>query len=222
MRDIVLLGVGWWQYQDRFGRLAKRFYADLLRDDVMHSVRDAHTKQMLARLGVTNVINTGCPTMWSLQVFEAVIPTLAVITLTDYNQQPDRDLSFLRAVHDRFDDVVYWPQGELDRDYLRKLEKSGDLPEIRVLTPSVQALDEALAEGRCFLGTRLHASIRSLKAKKPAFLIPIDNRATEIARHDALPLISPDLSDVIPGKVFTYRYTRRPEIDQFLLQFQTR
>ena len=32
----------------------------------IHSVRDSFSEQMLNSMGITNVINTGCPTMWGI------------------------------------------------------------------------------------------------------------------------------------------------------------
>jgi polysaccharide pyruvyl transferase WcaK-like protein len=221
MQNVILLGVGWWQYQNSFGKLAKQFYKNLLRDDVQHSVRDGHTAAMLAKLGFENIINTGCPTMWDLASFTADIPDRAVVTLTDYHRNPERDLVFLSRALDVFDQVAYWPQGSGDIDYIGELSQSIDLSRIEILPPSVQAFDAALAEGRAFAGTRLHACIRALQRKNPAFLIAVDNRAKEISRSDKLPLIDPALPDLMVGNEFSFNYIRRPEIDQFLLQFRT-
>ena len=65
----------------------------LLSKTYLHSVRDEYTKDMLERIGIKNVINTGCPTMWSLTEEHCKqIPikksNSVVFTITDYNKKP--------------------------------------------------------------------------------------------------------------------------------------
>src|SRR5690606_19316855 len=64
---VVLLGVGWWQYQEKpVSTYSKMMYRSLFSKRYLHAVRDNYTAQKLAEIGIKNVINTGCPTVWGL------------------------------------------------------------------------------------------------------------------------------------------------------------
>ena len=51
---------------DAIDAYTKKFYKTLLSDEYLHSVRDEMTKKRLNSIGIENVLNTACPTMWSL------------------------------------------------------------------------------------------------------------------------------------------------------------
>lgn len=61
---VILLGAGWYQYQDEPTGYTKRILKALLDGQYLHAVRDEYTRQRLLKLGITNVLNTACPTMW--------------------------------------------------------------------------------------------------------------------------------------------------------------
>src|SRR5690625_2131922 len=63
---IILMGVGWGAYQESPNKLASRFYNKVLSEKYINSVRDGYTEQKLKSIGIDNVINTGCATMWKL------------------------------------------------------------------------------------------------------------------------------------------------------------
>ena len=54
------MGAGWWQYGDEPNGYTRMLYRSVLSKSHIHSVRDAYTRDMLARCGVTNVAVTGC------------------------------------------------------------------------------------------------------------------------------------------------------------------
>ena len=60
----LLMGVGWWQYQDRPDRYTAHLLRSLLAD-TPHAARDSYTTRQLESIGIP-VLNTGCPTMWEL------------------------------------------------------------------------------------------------------------------------------------------------------------
>jgi len=66
MKNIILMGVGWWQYQSKPNLYTKILLNKVFHSQMLHSVRDNYTKIMLESAGITNVINTGCPTLWNL------------------------------------------------------------------------------------------------------------------------------------------------------------
>ena len=66
-RKVNLLGVGWGSYEIKpnwWGRIVCRI---ILNKSGFHSVRDDYTKEMLNKLEIYNVLNTGCHTTWNLK-----------------------------------------------------------------------------------------------------------------------------------------------------------
>lgn len=61
-RNVILLGVGWGEYQEECSDYSRMIYRAMLNPRVLHSVRDEYTLEKLHRAGFRNVINTGCPT----------------------------------------------------------------------------------------------------------------------------------------------------------------
>ena len=71
--------------------------------------------------------------------------------------------------------------------YLREIGAEGYTP----IAPDVAEYDRILVEQDVdFIGARLHGGIRALQHGRRALVIPVDNRATEIGKSTALPVIS--------------------------------
>ncbi len=92
---VILLGVGWWNYQDMPTFYTKKVLSGLLDSTYLHSVRDSYTEKKLKQIGIDNVINTSCPTMWRLtEEFCSHIPCkkqdTVVTTITDYRKNTER------------------------------------------------------------------------------------------------------------------------------------
>ena len=49
VRDAILLGIGWWQYQGRATPFTSNFYQQILSPDRLHSVRDHYTSREAVR-----------------------------------------------------------------------------------------------------------------------------------------------------------------------------
>lgn len=188
----VLLGAGWWQYGNTPNWYTKILYRFALSKDFVHSVRDEYTKNQLEKIGIQNVVNTGCPTLWCLTEEHCnLIPQgksdVVVFTLTDYNKNIDLDSLFVEKLIDSYQRVVFWPQGKGDSDYLEAL---GFSSRVESLSPSLEAYDEFLASNEVdYVGTRLHAGIRALQNKRRSIIVSIDNRAEEKHRDFGLPII---------------------------------
>ncbi|MGC4050776.1 MAG: polysaccharide pyruvyl transferase family protein [Paludibaculum sp.] len=94
INDGVLFGVGWWQYQGPVTRFTSRFYKRVLSGHRLHSVRDGYTATKLREAGIANVVNTGCPSMWSLDGMVSNRQMLrtedCLLMLTDYYTNPKR------------------------------------------------------------------------------------------------------------------------------------
>lgn len=202
----VLLGVGWWQYQDRaISAYSRLLYRNMLSPHFLHAVRDGYTQQKLVSIGIRNVINTGCPTVWMLdeahcrQINVGKKP-LVVTTITDYMRHPEKDRQMLDTLLKEYAGVYVWLQGSGDKPYLERLmgENSG----LNFIAPKLSVFDRFLEENDCeYVGTRLHAGIRALQKKRRAIIIGIDNRALEMRKDIGLNVLErsrmEELSDLI-------------------------
>ena len=68
MNNICLLGVGMQSIdlEHDMSEYSKKLLKYMLNPKIIHSVRDDETKKALENIGIKNVINTSCPTMWAL------------------------------------------------------------------------------------------------------------------------------------------------------------
>ena len=190
----VLVGVGWKSYSQKFNMLGKLLLKSRLSSPYFHSVRDEFTKKVLAELGVKNVINTGCPTTWTLDREHcSKIPNkkgdCVLLTLTDYNTCDKDDQILLDILLKRYCRVFFWPQGLRD---LEQLHKKVGAEKVTLIEPSLRALDGLLADESMsldYVGTRLHCGIRAMRFFRRSIIISIDNRATEISADMNLPTL---------------------------------
>lgn len=184
-----LMGVGWWQYQGT-NEVSAWLWRTILVGG-LHSVRDEYTKQKLAKIGVDS-INTACPTMWGLtERIDFPRPSNTVVsTITDYHADEARDRRMIEILKSTYSNVVVWPQGSGDRQYLAKIA-----PDLELLAPNLQAFNSAIARPSTdYFGTRLHAGIRALQRSVRSMIVPVDNRAVEINRDTGLPIATQKLS----------------------------
>ena len=187
VNNVVLVGVGWWQYQKKPNLYTGYLLRRILHRDAIHSVRDEYTKNYLQSIGIENVVNTSCPTVWGLSAEHcAKIPARqspkVVCTLTDYHQNKAADSAFLRLIIEKYEHCYLWQQGEGDAEYFKSL----GLPagRIELIPPKLSAYDQLLKdEDIDYIGTRLHAGLRALQRARRALILSIDNRAIEISKH---------------------------------------
>jgi SAM-dependent methyltransferase len=197
IRKAVLLGVGWWQYQDEPNEYTKNLLRRCLSDQWLHSVRDSYTLQKMRSMGFENVINTGCPTMWPLvDINRSEFPTekadSVLLMLTDYislYQKPELDVTLVELLLSRYRTVYYWPQGRQDLELVRQW--SGQL---KILEPNIQSLFSLIEgpESFDYVGTRLHGGVACLLARRRSLILEVDNRAAEIAKDTNLPTCARD------------------------------
>lgn len=193
LSDIVLMGCGWWQYEERpITRYTRWAFDKIFSKQYVHSVRDEYTKNKLATIGI-NSINTGCPTLW--RITDDVVKRIpkekknsVVVTLTDYNRNKERDIKLLDVCVRNYDTIYLFPQGTGDIPYITEL---GYLDRLMLVSPQIAAYDTILESGEVdYIGTRLHAGIRALQKSVRSFIIGIDNRAKEMARDFGLPVLN--------------------------------
>lgn len=192
LSEIVLMGCGWWQYEERpITRYTQWAFKKIFSKKYIHSVRDEYTRNKLATIGIDS-INTGCPTLW--RITDEVVHKIpkdkkrsAVITLTDYNRNKERDIKLLEICLRNYDVVYLFPQGTGDIPYITEL---GYLEQLQFVNPQIPAYNTILESGEVdYIGTRLHAGIRALQKSVRSFIIGIDNRAKEMARDFGLPVL---------------------------------
>lgn len=225
LRNVVLMGVGWWQYQGAPGLLTRRLLRKMLHKDYLHSVRDEYTRRKLLSIGIENVVNTSCPSLWDLtdESFKDVPCRKAqsvVFTLTCYNKVPRYDFELYRTLKSNYERVYFWPQGNYDRVYAEGLGL-----EVEFLDDGLDSFDRLLDD--CpeldYVGTRLHGGVHALRRGRRALILGVDNRAVEIGKDIFLQVI--DRSDMhaigrwIGGSESVRLSLPRENIDRWVAQF---
>ncbi|WP_214798864.1 polysaccharide pyruvyl transferase family protein [Exiguobacterium sp. s50] len=200
----ILVGVGWWQYGDEPNIYTKKLYQKVLSKDYIHSVRDAYTEQQFKKMGIHNVINTSCPTMWNLTKNHCEeIPVKksknVICTITDYNKDHKRDSELFEILFQNYDNVYFWIQGTQDYEYFQELKI--DHSKVIIVNPNLKSYDEVLKQDIDYVGTRLHAGVRALQNKKRTIIIGIDNRAIEKQKDFNLTCISRENLDLLKEKI---------------------
>lgn len=202
-KKAVLLGVGWWQYQTRpVSAYSKLLYRSIFSDRYQHAVRDGYTLEKLRSIGIRNVINTGCPTVWELDEthcaqIDPLKQEVVVTTITDYMRDPERDRHMLDTLKQEYKEVHVWLQGSKDSQYVQQL--TGGL---HLIAPKLSAFDRFLETTACdYVGTRLHAGIRALQKKRRATIIGIDNRALEMQKDIDINVLERDKIHLLAERI---------------------
>ncbi|MDP3587814.1 MAG: polysaccharide pyruvyl transferase family protein [Sulfuricurvum sp.] len=194
-KNIILMGVGWWQYQKKPNFYTKYLLKKVLNKNILHSVRDSHTEMMLKSIGINNVINTGCMTMWKLNREHCTnIPKSksnnVVFTLTDYNKDVLNDQKLINILIQNYKRIYFWPQGSGDLEYIKTLK---NINNIEIIGGNLFSYDELLDDASIdldFIGTRLHAGIRALQKSRRTIILGIDNRAEEKSKDFNLKVLA--------------------------------
>lgn len=188
---VVLMGCGWYQFQKRPDPYSAWLLRRMLSSSHLHAVRDGYSLRKLQEIGIRNVVNTACPTLWSLddracaKVPREKAPHV-ITTVNTYMPDPEADRRLLELLRRHYDQVDLWVQTEGDAAYARGLD-----PAIGLIAPSLEAYDRALSESGPvdYIGNRLHAGIRALQHGRRAVIVEIDNRAREMGRDFGLPTV---------------------------------
>jgi hypothetical protein len=193
IRNTILLGVGWWQYQDRPLSWATNYrLKHVLSSRYRHWTRDSYTTAKLNAIGVKS-LNCGCPTLIPLTAAHcAEIPATkgrsAVITFTDYfSDRMEIQKTLWDVVKKNYSRVFFWPQAYHDHFLAAQLCRN----QVQYLPPSLYAFDRFLEDNHDvdFVGTRLHGGVRALQHKRRTIIVGMDNRATEMGRDFNLPVV---------------------------------
>lgn len=181
---LMLLGVGWWQYQGPPSLYTRNLLNFILTDQVPHSTRDSYTHDRISALGKRSMM-TGCPTMWNLPS-DCQRPLTgsgrAVITVTDYKRMdPDIDRRWISVVKEHYSEVDIVGMGPGDRSHFEGL----GIDSVAWKGQGTADLEAAL-QGADFIGTRLHAGVKALQNGRPTLILAVDNRAKEISKSTGL------------------------------------
>ena len=192
MRNVVLVGVGWWGYK-KPSIYSKYVYRNILSKNVIHSVRDEQTYRILKSIGIDNVLNTDCLTMMGLDKSCGSIPEdkaeSVIFTLTGILKRVDNDKNLICILRRNYKKLYYFPQGDTDLEYLKSITSPDD---ITIIDESFAAYTDFLEDtSRSFdyVGTRLHGGIHAMQNGRRSIIIAVDNRATEIAHDTGIPVI---------------------------------
>lgn len=194
---VVLMGVGWYQFQSGVDPYSRWLLRRILSNQYVHSVRDSYTKKMLNSIGITNVVNTGCPTLWGLTPEHCRrVPVekgdCVLTALNTYMPNNKLDRALLQTLRRHYRKVYFWIQNHADYAYAKRLD-----PNLIFLEPTLTALDDFLTNtpGVDYLGNRLHGGIRALQHKARSLIVEIDNRAQMIGADFGLPTVERDNFD---------------------------
>lgn len=130
-----------------------------------------------------------------------------MLTLTDYHLNETRDRKILDVLHQNYDTIYYWIQGEGDLDYINRIKTNQNIVLVR---PRLESYDEVLMRPDMdYVGTRLHAGIRAIQKGRRALIIGIDNRALEMQKDFNLPVLHQDrieelhqrINDTLPMEI---------------------
>ncbi len=190
--DILLLGVGSGDTDDSVNYYTKLLLKNILSERGYHSVRDTYTFDLLCKIGIRNVIYTGCPTMWNLTPeFCKEIPVMkaneVIFTLNSYNANQEQDSALIKILLNNYGKVYFWPQGDGDEEYLKQIYCSDRITSIPADLDSYEKF--LMHKNVDYIGLRLHGGILALNYKRRSIIISIDNRAEEIHRDTGLPII---------------------------------
>lgn len=193
-KNILFFGVGWNGVNRDFSLYSKMLFKNLFTKHFNHSIRDSFTVKKLNDIGIHNVINTGCPTMWDLTPsFCKKIPTNkhnnVVTTITDYLTDETNDRIMFEILLKCYKKVYVWLQGDLDYPYIYKL-LNGNISNLCFVDQGLNNYNDLLKnEDLDYVGTRLHAGIHALNLLHRSIIISIDNRALEISKDTNLPIV---------------------------------
>lgn len=200
VKDVIMMGIGWWQYQDDPNYYTKLVLNRALNHEIYHSARDSYTEKKLRKLGF-KVINTGCPTTWCLtkdklkKLDGLTKKNSVVITFTDYNKDLKYDKELFDICKKNYNNIYIWPQGVGDLEYIKQIDDEGIST---IIHSNLKAFDTILQNEKVdYIGTRLHAGMRALQNDVRAFFIAIDNRTIEIGKDIGIPYVKREnISDI--------------------------
>lgn len=190
LSHIILMGCGVDNYKGGLFWPSRMFYRTFLDKNHLHSVRDSVSESILRNIGIENVINTACPTMWMLtpEFCRTINPYKTddvVTTVTEYDKSPI-DFAILDILLKHYRNVYLWLQSEKDLPYIKNYHNYSKLKIVGAkLCDYNTLLDNENIE---YIGTRLHGGIHALNKGKRTLIIAVDGRGLTIGKDTNLPV----------------------------------
>lgn len=227
--NLLAVGMSGVEGNKHIDRTTGKILHSILSSEYLHSVRDSRTEQELKRIGIDNVVNTSCVTMWNLtQSFCQQIPTSknreVLTTITDYSFNPIYDQLMLDKLNKHYKKIFIWVQGSHDAECMKKL----DLHNAELVWGGFNGLVDFINEHHKtvdYVGTRLHCGIFCLNNGIRSVIVSVDNRAKDIAKDTNLPVIErvdlPErLDEIIEGSWNTEIRIPEDNIKKWKTQFE--
>ena len=193
MKNFILFAAG----SGNFGEYSSYscvIWNTLLHNGWLHSVRESDTEdELLHKWKVSNVINTGCVTLFGGKVDEMCkdIPTRkaskVILTVNGSRKDAKLDLFLFSLCEELYDEVYFWPQGDQDLDWISSIY---DLAKVKVVERTLDAYNQVLMmDDLDYIGSRLHGGIHAMAHGKRSLIIAIDNRAVAFHKDTNIPII---------------------------------
>lgn len=189
-RGTICIGAGIGKNSNNINCYTKKLYSKILSHKFVHSVRDDAAKNLLEDMGF-RAINTGCPTLWGLTPeFCNKIPRskseTAIITLTSYQPDREKDQLMIDTVMKNYNCVYFWPQSIKDLEYINSLKNTNM---IKIVPSNIYAYESILNNDIDYIGNRLHGGIFALQHLCRAIIVGIDYRVEEMGKKFSIPYI---------------------------------
>lgn len=187
----VLLGCGRELNKKHLDSYTKHLYKKILSKEYAHSVRDDRTADFIDSLGF-KVLVTGCPTTWGLrndvvsQAYQKHASNTVLVTLTDYAKSPQDDVALISFLKERYEKILFWPQGSRDYAYAQEL---GLLEKVEIVPPNFKSYEACMTRDFDYVGTRLHGGVFALRHGHRTVILSVDNRAADMASTTGLPVV---------------------------------
>lgn len=223
----ILVGVGTTFDNKEPSLYSKYIYNQILRSDIIHSVRDEQSLRFIQSMGY-KAINTGCPTLWKCTPdFCSSIPVEksdnVIISVSGNSKfrSPEKDKCMIQQIDSLYKRKYVWIQTMADEAYFDSLvQDKSKYKKVYSLIEYKRICDMDDVE---YVGTRLHGGIFAIQNKKRALIIAIDHRAREFNLANNLNIIERDdietLSDKLVGKIDTKIHLNQDGINNWLAQF---
>ncbi|WP_064091685.1 polysaccharide pyruvyl transferase family protein [Rossellomorea aquimaris] len=178
LKGSILVGVGAGK-GNKVNAYTKMLYKKVLSNNIIHSVRDERTKNILESMGF-KAINTGCASLWNLTPeFCEAIPKYksnsVVFTLTHHSKNIVKDQFLIDTLQKNYENIYFWIQDADDLNYLKTLNNT---QKINIVPPTIEDYEQVLQMNIDYVGTRLHGGIYAMRHKKRSIIISIDERAS--------------------------------------------
>lgn len=224
----IMMGVGTTYEDIHMDIFTKKMYCEILRKDIIHSVRDEKSKEMLESISGIKALNTGCPTLWKLtEEVCAKIPSgkgkNVIVSVSGYKSQLDcdADQKMIDIIEENYDTVYLWAQTTEDEKYFRTLKHSKDYK----ILYSVKQFQKCCENGDVdYIGTRLHGGIYAMQNGVRSIIIEIDHRARGFRIDNNINTVDrkaiSNLAEMINHDIKTDIHLNRNSITEWLSQFK--